>query len=119
MENKNFKVTNTIESLKIIKDAWRDLMWEVCIGDCWLDVKVGEQIEYAWVLHNDVYKKVNLSISDSETKIIIILNDDNAIEFKSLEDFGKYNWEVDRIMSKYEKERLEAIKAWASENLSE
>lgn len=117
MENNNFKVNNSIEDLKKVKDSWRELMWEVCIGDSWLDVKIGEQIEYTWGLHNDIYKKVNLLITDTEAKIIIILKDDDVVEFKNIEDFATYNWNVNHIMSAYEKERLEAIKAWAEENL--
>lgn len=116
MENKNFKVTNTIESLKVIKDSWRDLMWEVCIGDSWLDVTIGEKIEYTWGLSHDLYKKVSLVITDDDTKIVIVLKDDNAVEFENIADFDRYCWEIDR-MTAYEKERFEAIKKWAEENL--
>lgn len=117
MENKNFKIATTIESLNIIKDSWKELMRAVCIADSWLDVKVGEQIEYAWGLSHDLYKKVGLVITDDDTKIVIVLKDGNAVEFENIADFDRYCWESDRIMSKYESERLEAIKNWAAENL--
>jgi hypothetical protein len=118
MENKNFKVNPTTEILKNIKKGWQKLMWDTSLVDSYMEIVIDVAVTYTWVLPNDIYDSIQLIINDDTAKIIINNAKTNEfIEFENISDFDRYCWESDRIMSKYESERLEAIKNWAAENL--
>ena len=117
MENKNFKVNPTTENLKNIKKGWQKLMWDTSIVDSYLEIDIDTAITYTWVLPHDIYDSIQLIIGDTVKIIINNVKTDEIVEFENITDFDRYCWETDRLMSKYEKERLEAIKAWAKENL--
>jgi hypothetical protein len=115
---KNFKVNPTTEILKNIKKGWQKLMWDTSLVDSYMEINIDSCITYTWVLPNDIYDSIQLIINDDTAKIIINnVKTNEFIEFENISDFDRYCWESDRIMSKYESERLEAIKNWAAENL--